>query len=1057
MNDTDQFCAKCGANQTNDTNQNRSNDERIEIKLKPNAKRNPHPKKKNKNAKVFLFTSIPILLIIISFGVFFVLQSNNNSNTKPKSDSTYYIDDNLYSDTGDEENIDTDESGIQYYNNELRLYVKENTEQNKVETLAKELSANIVGKNTYLNTYLLRFNKTYTYTELNEIISDITKEEFIDDATHNLAYIFEANAYTPTSKEDRWSNNWDTTPSGPNWGMEAINAPEAWEYIDLMKEVNVGVFDTGFDTDHEDLRNVINSNIISTNNDEHDINHGTHVAGILGAEFENGIGVNGVAPTAVLNVVDKISAFNHISGDGFAFALTNLIHVNHSKVVNISLGTHSEYLFAASKGVFEAQEMLKAMALDIEKPLTILRKNNDFVICTSACNDCNKYYYKNDDAPYGYYLAGENNTYFDRKTNEYLPYKGIPNPQSGKNQVQAKWHPIALIGNEDLKSRIIVVGAIQNDSTASTPSYSVCDYSNVGERVDVVAPGHDIESTVSNNNYEWQYTNEQGTVYSWSGTSMASPHVAGIATMLFSLEPNISGNRVKKIICDTATTNVDGYKLVDAAAAVKEVLGKGTLSGKVVAGSQNSPLFKVKIEAYLKLKSGSKLVGTTFTTPNGDFSVELPSGNYEIKVTAIGFDTYSTTTKVTKDTTTSLEKNITLKISNSNQNNDTTDNTTNNTISNNTTTTYEDIVVIKNQYGEYYLNGSNAINLADTGKFNSLSVTYDNEATEMNLGGLNVYTSAYDGESFYGRIADNSTLFKTTLDSKSHANAKTWVNSSNLSAMGLRTACMYYFQADGDYIYFLYLPTTEYFQAEKENAYKLGRISKDGKDIYLYDEIASSYAVKDGWIYYYNNGYVYNKNSKSYSYKKENAGIYKIKVDGSGKQTLKNNFIESSKETTEAIRCCDKLKIYGDYLYYLDYSESGKSRVCRMNFDGKQVEYISANGAYNYAVDTDNNYLYYSTGELGFAQLEKRRLYQLNMTAGEDKSLMKLSYGSIDFSVHNNTLYFFDYNFTPGNTNNHRVSGLRYDIQNEKLQKLMGYFDNSSIPYFYWEDVAIEN
>ena len=1067
MNDTDQFCAKCGANQTNDTNQNRSNDERIEIKLKPNAKRKPHPEKKNKNSKVFLFTSIPILLIIIFFGIFFLLQNNNNSNTKPESDSTYYIDDNLYSDTGDEENIEIDESGIQYYNNELRLYVKENTEQNKVETLAKELNANIVGKNTYLNTYLLRINKTYTYSELNEIISNITKEDFIDDATHNLTYSFEANAYTPTSKADRWSDNWDTTPSGPNWGMEAINAPEAWEYIDLMKKVNVGVFDTGFYTEHEDLRNVINSDIICTN-DEHDTNHGTHVAGILGAEFENGIGVNGVAPTAVLNVIDTISAFNHTSGDGFAFALTNLIEVNHSKVINISLGTHSEYLFAASKGVFEAQELLKAMALDIEKTLTILRKNNDndFVICTSAGNECDDYYYKNDDAPYGYYLAGENNTYLDRETNKYLPYKGIPNIKSGKNQVQAKWHPIALIDNEDLKSRIIVVGAIQNDSNTSTPSYSVCDFSNIGERVDVVAPGYDIESTVSNNNYEWQYTDEDGTTFSWAGTSMASPHVAGIATMLYSLEPNISGNKVKKIICDTATTNVDGFKLVDAATAIKEVLGKGILSGKVVADSQNAPLFKVKIEAYLKLKSGSKLTGTVFTTSNGVFSIELPSGDYEIKVIAVGFDTYSTTTKITKDNITTLDENINLKISNGNQNNNIQNNTTNNTTNN---TSYEYGNVIKNPFGEYYLSGSVTVNLADTGEFNCSSVTYDNEADEMILGGLHPYSTAYDGESFYGRIADNDTLFKTSFDSKSHTNAKTWVSNTNLSNMGLRAACMYLFQADGDYIYFSYQPTPEYFQTELENAYKLGRISKDGKDIYLYDEIASSYAVKDGWIYYYNNGYVYNNNSKSYSYKSENAGLYKMKVDGSGKRTLKNGFVESSKETTDAIRCCDKLKIYGDYLYYLDYSESGKSRVCKMNFDGKQVEYISANGAFNYAVNTENNILYYSTGELGLAQLDKRTLYQLNMTAGEEKSLLKLSYGNIDFSVYNNKLYFFDYNFTLGNNDTHRVSGMRYDIQNEKLQNLMGYYDIQDIndgiftervrkgPYFYWEDAAIEN
>lgn len=374
--------------------------------------------------------------------------------------------------------------------------------------------------------------------------------------------------------------------------------------------------------------------------------------------------------------------------------------------------------------------------------------------------------------------------------------------------------------------------------------------------------------------------------------------------------------------------------------------------------------------------------------------------------------------------------------------------------------------VFKNQYGEYYLG---TYNLENTGEFTSSTLTYDNEEEESNFGAINPYSTAYDGESFYGRIGDNATLFKTSFDSKSHANAEIWVSESNLSNMDLRAVCMYYFQADEDYIYFSYQPPLEYFISELEDTYKLGRISKDGKDIYLYDEVASSYAVKDGWIYYYDNGYVYDESQNRYGYNENNIGIYKMKVDGSNKQTLCDDFTEDDNEATDAIRCCDKLRIYGDNLYYLDYSVSGKSRVCRMDLDGNQLEYISENGAFNYAVDTENNFLYYSTGELGNAQTDKRTLYQVNLNNGEEESLMKLSYGNIDFSVYNNTLYFFDNNFAPGDTDNHKVSGMRYDIKNEKLQNLMGYYDIQDIkdgiftervtkgPYFYWEDAPIEN
>ncbi len=381
-----------------------------------------------------------------------------------------------------------------------------------------------------------------------------------------------------------------------------------------------------------------------------------------------------------------------------------------------------------------------------------------------------------------------------------------------------------------------------------------------------------------------------------------------------------------------------------------------------------------------------------------------------------------------------------------------------------TASTIPNSAVFKNQYGEYYLG---TFNLENTGEFTGSTVTYDGEEKEVNLGGFHPYTTAYTDECFYGRIGDNATLFKTSFDSKSHANAEIWVNETNLSNMDLRAACMCYFQADEDYIYFSYQPPLEYFISELEDAYKLGRISKDGKDIYLYDEVASSYAVKDGWIYYYDNGYVYDESQNRYGYNENNIGIYKMKVDGSSKQTLNDDFTEDDNEATDAIRCCDKLRIYGDNLYYLDYSVSGKSRVCRMDLDGNQLEYLSENGAFNYAVDAENNYLYYSSGELGNAQIDKRTLYQVNLNTGEEESLMKLSYGNIDFSVYNNTLYFFDYSFAPGNNEAHKVSGMRYDIQNKKLQNLMGYYDIQDIkdgiftervtkgPYFYWEDATI--
>src|SRR5690606_20537422 len=97
-------------------------------------------------------------------------------------------------------------------------------------------------------------------------------------------------------------------------------APGAWNVTTGSPDVVVAVLDTGVDTEHEDLRENIwtNPNEISGNgidddgngyvDDVHGLNaltgtgdvrddhgHGTHVAGIIGAAANNGVGVSGVA------------------------------------------------------------------------------------------------------------------------------------------------------------------------------------------------------------------------------------------------------------------------------------------------------------------------------------------------------------------------------------------------------------------------------------------------------------------------------------------------------------------------------------------------------------------------------------------------------------------------------------------------------------------------------------------------------------------------------------------------------------------------------------------
>ena len=135
----------------------------------------------------------------------------------------------------------------------------------------------------------------------------------------------------------------------PSWGHERIGA-------DAVEQdgtgVDVGVLDTGIETDHCSLevvggRNFTESGLSSDYEDNH--GHGTHVAGIVGA-LDNDIGVVGVAPNANLHAVKVLDD----NGAGRYSALVAGIDwclSNDVELISMSLGGESD-----SRTVSEAIE-----------------------------------------------------------------------------------------------------------------------------------------------------------------------------------------------------------------------------------------------------------------------------------------------------------------------------------------------------------------------------------------------------------------------------------------------------------------------------------------------------------------------------------------------------------------------------------------------------------------------------------------------------------------------------------------------------------------------------
>lgn len=494
--------------------------------------------------------------MITALAVISILYIKNNKSIEKKK-----ISDGIYYQSVDTDDIVYEKNIGKIIWNELILETSGETEDTIRELLDKE-GGKIVGCIDITNTYQIEFPGIHNIEELKEKKHSLEQNDKIDLVSFNYVLPF-VNFSEFYPNDAVWKEQWDDSMVSGNWGMKAIHAPEAWGYIkDNIhdpEEVDIGIFEVDdLNAEHEDLKNNL-KNIQGKSSDVNKTAHGTAVAGIIGADFDNDMGISGVMMD---NVKLNYFSFNSKNSEeeslmAYQSGLSSLVKENGKNspaIINVSLGLEQYQIV----GTFGAQEELlqelnstnEIITNDLKK---LLNEGYDFLIVKAAGNLSNHQYLKVDLKDFeneeddewitkGFvpYSSDKKSETYKKYSKIYKKYKKELKQRLCCGDVDAQYDIFSGITDKEIKDRIIVVGGSENPKDGDYPLYY---FTSKGDRVDITAPGVNIQSTRGNNEY----------VNGLAGTSFSAPYVSGVAGLILTAKSDMTGTELKSALIQSGS------------------------------------------------------------------------------------------------------------------------------------------------------------------------------------------------------------------------------------------------------------------------------------------------------------------------------------------------------------------------------------------------------------------------------------------------------------------------------------------------------------------------